>query len=120
VDEQVVDGVTVVRAVGEVNVRTASLLAARLAQATATTTPPVPVVVDLREVEFFGSTGISMLITAHRTCLDRFLSLRVVAGPSVTHRLGMVGLAEVLTIGPTLPEALHDQQTPPQDMITTS
>lgn len=104
VEQRVEDVAVVLRAVGEVDVHTAPLFAERLAQA-ATTTSLDRVVVDLREVRFFGSKGISALVVAHQQCRTRGIALRVVAGPAITRRLDRVGLLDVLAVCPTLAEA---------------
>lgn len=96
----------VVRAVGDVDMVTAPVLAKELAHAAETVTPPALIVADLREVRFFGSSGIATLIVAHRQCQERRVTLRVVAGPSLTKRLTMSGLVGYLTICLTLTEAL--------------
>jgi anti-anti-sigma factor len=54
--------VVVVRAAGDVDITTTPLLDDQLRIATALATPPAPVVADLRDVEFFGSNGISVLL----------------------------------------------------------
>ena len=86
----------VVRAVGEVDMSSAQVLSRQLSQATATSTPTNPVVLDLRQAELFGSSGLAVLVTAHTQCQQRGTPLRVVAGPSVTRRLQRAGLLDLL------------------------
>lgn len=107
VDRRVDETAVVVHAVGEVDLYTAPVLAEQLARATATAAPSTPVVADLREIKFFGSRGFAALVTAHQQCQEQHISLRVVAGPLITHQLELVGLLDVLTVCPTLTEALE-------------
>jgi anti-anti-sigma factor len=106
VDQRVEGTAVVVRATGDIDMATAPVLAKELAHATKTVTPPTLIVADLREVQFFGSSGIGTLILAHQQCQKRNITLRVVAGPSLTKRLDISGLMGFLTIYLTLTEAL--------------
>ena len=66
VDQRSEGTAVVLRAVGEVDGSTAPILAKHLTRAAETVTPPGPVVADFRELEFFGSTAISVLLVAHQ------------------------------------------------------
>ncbi|WP_330278154.1 STAS domain-containing protein [Lentzea sp. NBC_00516] len=95
------DGVPVVAVTGEVDIATAPLLRAELTVQLAQS--PVVLVVDLREVTFFDSSGISALLTAHRQAAD----LRVVADRTpVLRTLRFSGMESVFRVHPTLAEAL--------------
>jgi anti-anti-sigma factor len=107
VDHRVEGTAVVVRAVGEVDMFTAPVLAKQLTRAAEVVTPPAPLVADFRELRFFGSSGISALLVAYQQCQRQSVPLRVVAGPAVTRRLGMVGVLDVLMICPTLTDALR-------------
>lgn len=106
VDQRVEGTAVVVRAAGDVDMATAPVLAKELAHAAETDTPPALIVADLREVQFFDSSGVGTLILTHQQCQKRNITLRVVAGPSLTKRLNASGLAGYLTICLTLTEAL--------------
>jgi anti-anti-sigma factor len=96
------DGVPVVAVTGEVDIATAPLLHAELTNQLAQS--PV-LVVDLREVTFFDSSGIGVLLAAHRCAAD----LRVVADrASVLRTLHFSGMDTVFRVHPTLGEALAD------------
>ncbi|MDX8147323.1 STAS domain-containing protein [Lentzea sp. BCCO 10_0061] len=95
------DGVPIVAVTGEVDIATAPLLRAELMTQLAQS--PVALVVDLREVTFFDSSGIGALLTAHRQASD----LRVVADKTpVLRTLHFSGMDTVFRVHPTLTEAL--------------
>jgi anti-anti-sigma factor len=106
--EQQIEGTAIVlRAVGEIDAASATVLTDQLAHAAKTAIPPGPVVLDLRAIEFMGSAGMAMLIATHQLCQDQHVVFRVVAGPTVTRRLELLGLLTFVTIRLTLDEALH-------------
>lgn len=95
------DGVPVVTVTGEVDIATAPLLRAELTTQLAQS--PVVLVVDLREVTFFDSSGIGALLAAHRQAAD----LRVVADRApVLRTLHHSGMESVFRVCSTLAEAL--------------
>lgn len=95
------DGVPVVAVAGEVDIATAPLLRAELTTQLAQS--PVVLVVDLREVTFFDSSGIGALLAAHHRAAD----LRVVADrPAVLRTLHFSGMDTVFRVHPTLEDAL--------------
>lgn len=118
ISQRVEGSAVVVRAVGEVDVGSAPALSWHLSQVTAASTPPDSVILDLRQAELFGSSGLAVLVTAYGQCQRRGTSLRVVAGPSVTRRLQMVGLQELLSVGAVLSEALPDSGDTATDAAT--
>ncbi len=78
--------------------------------ACATTVEPTPVVVDLTAVDFFGSSGINVLVQAQRQCQTRWIPLRVVAtSRAVLRTLQISGLDTVLDIRNSLANASHAQ-----------
>ncbi|MCX2949704.1 STAS domain-containing protein [Lentzea sp. NEAU-D7] len=95
------DGVPVVTVAGEVDIDTAPLLRAEVTIQLSQS--PAVLVVDLREVTFFDSSGIRALLTAHRCAAD----LRVVADrAAVLRTLHFSGMDTVFRVHPTLSEAL--------------
>lgn len=68
-----------------------------------------PVVVDLRELEFIDSTGLSVLVKAHQRAqeADRDFGL-VKGGPQVQRLLSLTGLEDRLTVAETPDELLSD------------
>ena len=80
--EQQIEGTAIVlRAVGEIDAASATVLTDQLAHAAK--------------------------IATHQQCRDQHVVFRVVAGPTVTRRLELLGLLPFVTIRPTLDEALH-------------
>ncbi|WP_369174668.1 STAS domain-containing protein [Streptomyces sp. R28] len=76
---------TVVEAVGEIDLATATLLAEHLDAATAR--PECDVVVDLRRVDFFDCSGLRVLCRAETRARDHGGRLRVVSGAPRIRRL---------------------------------
>ena len=118
VDRRGEGAAVVVRAVGEIDLVTVDLLSVQLTGAVQTVTPPGPVVVDLSAVTFLGSAGMAALIVTHRQCLQLGVFLRVVAQSVLTRRLALRGLVGVLTIRPTVSDALRVSDDDPHAPVT--
>ncbi len=74
-----------------------------------TGTPHPRVVVDLHQVTFMDSSGINILIAAHRTLTDAGGWLRLARPTHAVQRtLQIVGIDTVIDCHPTLTEALDD------------
>jgi anti-anti-sigma factor len=97
----------VVRAVGEIDMNTAPLLDEELAIAIDSVIPPIPVVADLRDVQFFGSNGIATLLSAQRRCEQQRIALRVLGSMPVRRPIDVLGMNGVFALFPTLDSALH-------------
>ncbi|MEU3558069.1 STAS domain-containing protein [Streptomyces fragilis] len=70
-------------------------------------TPCPHVVVDMRQVTFMDSSGINILIAAHRALSEAGGWLRLAAaGEAVTRTLSIVGVDAVIDCRATLPQAL--------------
>jgi anti-sigma B factor antagonist len=66
------------------------------------------VVLDLRELEFMDSTGLSVLIRAHQTAEEAQRRLYLVKGPPQVQRLlTLTGVGERLAVVDTPEDALH-------------
>jgi anti-sigma B factor antagonist len=92
----------VVRAGGELDLRTAPILNKQLELAEAIVVPPAAVVLDLTEITFLGSAGLSVLLRHHERCTEMGSGLRVVpGGRAVSRPLAMTGLDKVLTVVPS-------------------
>jgi anti-anti-sigma factor len=82
---------------GELDLASSSALEEQLAQAEQAGVQLV--IVDLRELEFIDSTGLSVLIKAHQQAEASGRRFAVVKGPSQVQRLlGLTGLEERLTL----------------------
>ncbi|HYS39527.1 MAG TPA: STAS domain-containing protein [Pseudonocardiaceae bacterium] len=93
----------VVHAVGEVDMSSAPTLRNAVLTACAAVHGPASLVVDLTGVNFFGSSGISVLMEAQQQCQ----ALRVVTSQAALRTLQIAGLAEVLDIRDSLADAAH-------------
>ncbi|MFD7246812.1 STAS domain-containing protein [Streptomyces massasporeus] len=99
------DGIHVLTVTGEIDQTSGS----RLQQAMAVPAGPRPrIVIDMSGVTFMDSTGINILILAHRALDDAGGSLRLAApGESVTRVMHIVGLDTIIDCYPTLEQALN-------------
>lgn len=98
--------VPIVRVVGEVDLATAPVLRERLAEIPADTET---VIVDLSEVTFLDSTGLSVLVASWKRLgqTDAPGNFRLVVNrPAIQRVLDVTGLAHVLGIFPSLEEAI--------------
>ncbi|MDA2894750.1 STAS domain-containing protein [Mycolicibacterium sp. BiH015] len=94
---------------GDLDVLTAPTLGTHLDVAF-TTSPPV-LIVDITDVSFLSSAGISLLVETHRLTERGGISLRVVAdGPATSRVLRMMRIDEVIDLYPTLAEARQGRQ----------
>lgn len=104
VDSERLETAVVLRAEGEVDSYTAGLLRDELSAAF---DAGLPVVLDLSEVVFFASSGLSVLVEYHLLGEDRGTPLRLVSpAGSVLRALRATTLNETLELYLTLPEAL--------------
>lgn len=104
VDTERLEAAVLLRAEGEVDSYTASLLRDKLSAAF---TADLPVVLDLSAVEFFASAGLSVLVEFHLLAEDRGTALRLVTpAGSVLRALRATTLNETLELYFSLPEAL--------------
>ncbi|WP_148310976.1 STAS domain-containing protein [Nocardia brasiliensis] len=98
------DGVAVVRVGGEIDVLTAPKLATAIDDAQ-TTDAPHGVIVDLSEVTFMASSGLTVLAAGAQPN-PRGTRLVVVAShPATLRPMQLTGLTDLLSVYPTLAEA---------------
>ncbi|WP_043678657.1 STAS domain-containing protein [Nocardia vulneris] len=103
------DAATAVLTVGgEVDAASVPLLRAGIEEAL--DAGPDVLVVDLSDVGFFGSAGLSALLFALDSVPRR--ELRVVASPQVRRPIEVTGLDQVLTVFDTLDAALSPDEDP--------
>jgi anti-sigma B factor antagonist len=109
-----VAGVVVVAVEGEIDVDTADVVLDALRLGFESGGPAV--VADLTEVSFFGSTGISTLITAHELADEHHTKLHVVAAHRAVRRpLQVTGVADVLSLHDSVDEALSALKPVPSE-----
>ncbi|WP_432029907.1 STAS domain-containing protein [Streptomyces sp. 1222.5] len=99
------DGITVVTVAGEIDHNTAGPLIEALEVSNVGERPRV--VVDMQQVAFMDSSGINVLLTAHRalTAADGWLRLAGVQA-SVLRTLDIVGVDQIIACYPTIGDAL--------------
>lgn len=101
--------ITVLHVTGDLDVLTAPTLGTRLD--VALTGAPSVLIVDLSEVEFLSSAGISMLVETHRLTERAGMSLRVVAeGPATSRPMRMMSLDDIIDMYPTVDEAVRGRE----------
>jgi len=99
----------VVHVAGEVDLSSAAGLDQRLDEAERLVPQPVPVVLDLTDVTFLASVGLSLLIDHDRRCTQAGSALRVVAANrAVVRAIAVTGLTDTVTVVSTLAEALEE------------
>lgn len=103
VHNELVDGLTVIKVSGEIDLATVSKLRSALAALDGTTTP---VVIDLTEVGFMDSTGLSAIIMGYRRAkeLQRPYCLAGLR-PGVAKVFKVTGVNQLIPIYATLTEA---------------
>lgn len=104
VEERTVGDVAVLAVSGTVDVLSAPELEARIKATGATT--PTALVIDLSAVDFLGSSGMGVLVTAHTDLTPTTRVTLVADGPATSRPLKLIGIADIIDIFPTLDEAL--------------
>lgn len=74
--------------------------------AAAITKRPPAVIVDLTDVDFLASHGMRVLIEAHYSAGPETAVVVVADGPVTARPMMLIGLTELITVYPTLSEAL--------------
>ena len=102
------DGQAVVIGVsGELDLATAPALEAELQAAVAS--DATVLVLDLRELQFMDSTGLSVIVKTHQRLAESDRRLCLVRGPQQVQRLlDLTGVAERLTLADTPEEILNE------------
>ncbi len=104
VDEQWVGQVVVISAAGTVDMLTSPQLVEYIDASLAK--KPAALVVNLTDVEFLASAGMSVLIAAHEKATPSIAFAVVADGPVTGRPLRLVGIADIVDVYPTLDEAL--------------
>ena len=98
------DGVEIVAVSGEIDIASAPRLITGLNDAVGT--GETPVIVDLTEVGFMDSTGLALLLNAHRRLARRGKGFAVVSADGPVRRVFTItDMVDVLRVRPTLAEA---------------
>lgn len=104
IEERIVGDILVLAVSGTLDVLSAPDLEARV-KATAAKTPSA-LVVDLGAVDFLGSSGMGVLVTAHSDLTPEIPFALVADGPATSRPLRLIGIADIIDIYTTLDEAL--------------
>lgn len=97
----------IVRVAGEIDLSSHLELRAEVFEACNAVRPPSAVVLDLTEVEFLASVGLTELLLCHERASAGRTPLRVVAnGRMVLRPLEVTGLSGLLDLYPNVDEAL--------------
>ncbi|AFU02528.1 STAS domain-containing protein [Nocardia brasiliensis] len=111
---EMLDGVAVVRVGGEIDVLTAPKLATAIDDAQTTDTPHA-LIVDLSEVTFMASSGLTVLAAGAQPN-PRGTRLVVVAShPATLRPMQLTGLTDLLSVYPTVAEARAALRTTPAE-----
>jgi len=106
VEIETADAYVLVRAIGEIDLSTAPLLADRLLEAGAAAPPGGAVVLDLTPVEFLGSAGLAVLLDHHQRLDAIGVPLRlVVVGGAVARVFEITEVTKVLRVFSTVEDA---------------
>jgi anti-sigma B factor antagonist len=104
VEERAVGDLVVLAVSGTLDVLSAPDVEARIAATGASA--PAGVIVDLSAVDFLGSSGMGILVSAHADLTPAVRFVIVADGPSTSRPLKLIGIADIIDIHPTLDEAL--------------
>lgn len=104
VSENWVNRVVVVSVSGAVDMLSAPLLSDSIRSALSK--GPAGLIVDLSDVDFLASAGMSALVTAHEEVSTAAKFAVVADGPSTSRPIKLVGIADILALYSTLDEAI--------------
>ena len=109
VTERWIDRVAVVAVSGVVDMLTSSQLETAINRAL--DQKPSTVVIDFTDVEFLASAGMGVLVAAHDKAGSEVAISVVADGPATSRPLKLVGIADIVSMYPTLDGALAACQT---------
>lgn len=72
---------------------------------------PAGVVIDFTDVEFLASAGMGVLVAAHDKAGSDVAFIVVADGPATSRPLKLVGIADIVSLYPSLDEALAAHNT---------
>lgn len=107
VSHRMVSEVCVVTVAGEVDAATAPVLRRELAADIVYSASPAVIALDLSEVGFIDSGGLTALVELHRDATERAVPLKIVTRQrAVTRAIDITGLGDLLTVVPDLDQVL--------------
>ena len=98
----------VVRALGEADLLTATLLSDALTAGCTEAGPDGTLVADLTGVTFLGSAGLAELLRCRRRCEEQGTAMRVVVTSELRRVLDIAGLVKVLDVTESTPDSPAD------------
>lgn len=104
VDRRDQDGTIVLAVTGALDILTADDFTARLRAALAE--EPRAVIVDMSDLDFLASAGMAALVEGTRAAADATRLVVVADGPATSRPLAITGLTELITLYPTLDDAV--------------
>ena len=103
ISDSQIDGIALISVAGVLDMLTSPQLEAHLGAAL--DTEPSAVIVDLTDVDFLSSAGMSVLVAARNRADDGPRFAVVADGPATSRPIRLVGLAERIGLFPTLLQA---------------
>lgn len=103
-----IDGVAVVSVAGDVDLNTAAALRTVIDETVETR--PLGLVIDLTDVDFLGSVGLSLLVQTRETVGESFAV--VADGPATSRPIRLTQLDQVFALHATLADALAALSAP--------
>jgi anti-anti-sigma factor len=101
------EGATVLAVAGELDLATTPALEEQLELISAGSNSAEPLVLDLSELDFMDSTGLSVLVKAHQRAQDAGRRFGVIRGRRQVQRLlSLTGVAERMPVADSLQELL--------------
>jgi anti-sigma B factor antagonist len=102
-----VEGATVLAVAGELDLATSHTLEEQLELVSAGSNSAEPLILDLTELEFMDSTGLSVLVKAHQRARDAGRRFGLIRGHRQVERLlSLTGVAERMLVADSLRELL--------------
>lgn len=103
IDEQWREDTVILACSGVIDMLTAPELQRRIVEVLAK--HPAAMIVDLTDVEFLASHGMSVLVTANDSCIGTTSFTVVADGPTTRRPMQIVGLDQMMRMVPTLDDA---------------
>lgn len=97
-------GIEVLKAVGEIDLGSAPVLADATDRALAGR--PAAMVIDLSDVDFMASAGLEVLVKAYRTAAGNTKVVVVADGPATSRPIRLMGVDEVVPLYSVLDDAI--------------
>lgn len=97
----------IIRCAGVLDMLTSPQLEREIA--TALGKQPTSLIVDLTEVDFLASCGMSALIGCHDECTPKVRFTVVADGPATSRPMELIGLTSIIDVRPTLEAAMAEK-----------